>query len=335
MLWYSIYKCIIFRLHLLITRLNATYKSTNVIALYILITGGCQWNMKWMIRQKVNAFTTATASRVTEKFATAAITLSISNHQIPNAMHTRASRWKSRTELVIEKAVVRLRFIYCRVNHTIPLSMISLLWWWSVYVLVLAAAVSKIAAENVQLSAYKDSSTSLSSASSLSAASSAHKSTESCGGMLTATQGVIRTPNFPNKFPVPIQCTWIIDASSINKQNVSIIVYFTQQFVLSGLKFTEYDYYSDDIKVKSDHTPFELNDQTVTQVSWVRFYSQFLEIKFTMDNLYGTHLRALDRLLDVYGFNITYEMDGIVKPYQCNALLCRYLGHCHATENFS
>lgn len=150
-----------------------------------------------------------------------------------------------------------------------------------------------------------------------------------------ATRGIISSPNFPHEFPVPIQCTWIIDASAINKQNVSIIVYFTQQFVLSGLKFTEYAYYSDDIKVKSDHAQFELNEQTVTQVPWVRFYSQFLEIKFTMDNLYGTHLRALDRLLDVYGFNITYEIDEIVKPYQCNALLCRYLGHCYATQNFS
>lgn len=202
--------------------------------------------------------------------------------------------------------------------------MISLLWWFT-YVFVPAAAVAEIAAQNVQLSAFKDPSVQ----------AVRHQSTAPCGGMLTATQGVIQTPNFPNEFPVPIQCTWIIDASSINKQNVSIIVYFTQQFVLSGLKFTEYDYYSDDIKVKSDHAPFELNDQIVTQVSWVRFYSQFLEIKFTMDNLYGTHLRALDRLLDVYGFNITYEMDGIVKPYQCNALLCRYLGHCYATENFS
>lgn len=203
--------------------------------------------------------------------------------------------------------------------------MISLLWWFG-YVLVLAAAiVATVEAENVQLSAFEDSPV----------AAKVIKSTASCGGMLTTTQGVIQTPNFPDKFPVPIQCTWIIDASSINKQNVSIIVYFTQQFVLSGLKFTEYAYYSDDIKVKSDHAPFELNEQTVTQVHWVRFYSQFLEIKFTMDNLYGTHLRALDRLLDVYGFNITYEVDGDVKRQPCNALLCRYLGNCYATQDFS
>lgn len=77
-----------------------------------------------------------------------------------------------------------------------------------------------------------------------------------------------------------------------------------------------------------------MNEEAVTQVSWVRFYSDYLEIKFTMDNLYGTHFRALDRLLDVYGFNITYEIDE-VKLYQCSALLCRYLGHCYAAQNFS
>lgn len=232
--------------------------------------------------------------------------------------------------------------------------MISLLkWWWSVYILLFVAAVDQTAsAQNVQLSASGTataaaaaSGASVSSSStmenksaasiSMATAAAVTSASSSCGGMLTAKHGAIQTPNFPNKFPVPIQCTWIIDASSINKQNVSIVVYFTQQFVLSGLKFTEYAYYSDDIKVKSDHAPFELNEQSVSQVSWVRFYSQFLEIKFTMDNLYGTHLRALDRLLDVYGFNITYEMDDAVKPYQCNALLCRYLGHCYATADFS
>lgn len=200
------------------------------------------------------------------------------------------------------------------------------------HVLSFVAAVDRIAAaENVQFSASgagEAVAASMETAAAVTAAASS-----SCGGMLTAKHGTIHTPNFPEKFSVPIQCTWIIDASY--KPNVSIVVYFTQQFVLSGLTFTEYAYYSDDIKVKSDRAPFELNEQSVTQVSWVRFYSQFLEIKFTMDNLHGTHLRALEKLLDVYGFNITYEMDDAVKPYQCNALLCRYLGHCFATADFS
>lgn len=206
------------------------------------------------------------------------------------------------------------------------LSMISFVWLGYVLALVAAGRAGK------NLSSSSALTSSIDTASSDVATAS---SSSQCGGTLTALRGIIQTPNFPNKFQVPIQCTWIIDASAIAKQNVSIVVYFTQQFVLSGLQFTEYAYYSDDFKVKSDHAVFELNDKTVTQVSWVRFYTQFLEIKFTMNDLYGTHLRALDRLLDVYGFNITYEIDEIVKPYQCNALLCRYLGHCYATENFT
>lgn len=258
-------------------------------------------------------------------------------------MCIRGSRWTNRAKSVIEKAatataaptaaVVRLRYIYLSVviSISIPSSMISLLWWFG-YVLILAAAVAKIGAQNVQLSAFKDTSSSSSSVASMPAEAQAIKS---CGGLLNATQGVIQTPNFPDKFPVPIQCTWIIDASAINKNNVSIIVYVTQQYLLSGLTFTEYDYYSDDIKVKSEHAPFELNEQTVTRTVSVQFYSNYLEIKFNMDNLYGTHLRALDRLLDVYGFNITYEMNSVVKPKPCSALLCRYLGHCYATSDFS
>ncbi|XP_062546548.1 uncharacterized protein LOC134212578 [Armigeres subalbatus] len=154
-----------------------------------------------------------------------------------------------------------------------------------------------------------------------------------CGGTLTATHGVIQTPNFPDRFPVPISCTWIIDASTVVGNNVSIVVYLTQQYVLSGLRFTEYMYYSEDYKVPSMNV-FELSEDDVTDVPWIKFNSPYLEIKFFMDNLYGTHLRALDRLLDVYGFNITYEVDA-VKQYQCNALQCRFLGNCYAKQNFS
>jgi hypothetical protein len=152
-----------------------------------------------------------------------------------------------------------------------------------------------------------------------------------CGGLLTLPHGVIQTPNFPNAFSVPITCVWIIDTSEL--RNASIIVYLTQQYVLSGLTFTEYMYYSEDYKVPSG-SMFELHEDDATKVPWVKFSSPYLEIKFTMASLYGTHLRALDRLLDVYGFNITYEVDS-VKPYQCNALQCRFLGHCYATHDFS
>ncbi|KNC30439.1 hypothetical protein FF38_07451 [Lucilia cuprina] len=157
-----------------------------------------------------------------------------------------------------------------------------------------------------------------------------------CGGVLKARHGVIQTPNFPHKFTTPIECIWVIDASELmphSGHNISIVVYLTQLYVLGGLKFTEYMYYSDDYKVPA-HRVFTLTEDDVTQVAWVQFNSQYLEIRFRMSSLDGTHLRALDRLLDVYGFNMTYEVEP-VKEYQCNTLQCRFLGHCYAKADFS
>ncbi|XP_058056477.1 uncharacterized protein LOC131207861 [Anopheles bellator] len=160
-------------------------------------------------------------------------------------------------------------------------------------------------------------------------------SAQLCGGAtpLTAPHGVLQTPNFPGRFSVPLSCSWIIDASTLVGGNVSIVVYLTQQYVLGGLRFTEYMYYSDDYKVPS-MTVHELGEDDATRVPWIRFQSPYLEVRFTMDSLYGTHLRALDRLLDVYGFNITYEVDTL-KARTCNALHCRFLGNCYAKHDFS
>jgi hypothetical protein len=159
-------------------------------------------------------------------------------------------------------------------------------------------------------------------------------STEKCGGFLTDAKGIIHTPNFPNPFPTPLTCVWIIDASAfLERPNVSIIVYLTQQFALSGLIFKEYMYYSDDYKVPSQNE-LVIKEENVTQIAYVRSASPFLEIKFYMDSMYGTNLRVMNHLLDIYGFNITYEIDTL-KSYQCNSLKCSFLGNCFATSNFT
>lgn len=155
-----------------------------------------------------------------------------------------------------------------------------------------------------------------------------------CGGFLTEKHGIIQTPNFPNPFNVPISCTWIIDASSFwGSPNASIFVYLTQQYSLSGLTFKEFMYYSDDFKVPSEMETV-VKEENVTRTASVQSNSPFLEITFQLDSLYGTHLRVMDHLLDVYGFNITYEVDS-PKPYQCNAMRCSFLGDCFATRNFT
>jgi ligand-binding sensor domain-containing protein len=155
-----------------------------------------------------------------------------------------------------------------------------------------------------------------------------------CGGILTEKRGIIQTPNFPNPFYVPLSCTWIIDASTSTwgTPNVSINVYLTQQYVLSGLIFKEYMYYSDDFKVPSQ-TETVVKEENVTRTASVHANSPFLEISFQLDNLYGTQLRVMDHLLDVYGFNITYEI-GAPRANQCNSQLCSFLGNCYVTSDY-
>lgn len=68
-----------------------------------------------------------------------------------------------------------------------------------------------------------------------------------CGGVLTATKGFIETPNFPRRFPAPLHCRWVINGTRMtDSQDPSIVVYFTQLFLSSGLSFTEFDYYEPD-----------------------------------------------------------------------------------------
>lgn len=155
-----------------------------------------------------------------------------------------------------------------------------------------------------------------------------------CGGVLNAPNGVIQTPNFPHRFHTPLTCTWIINASEHSHGDNSIIIYLTQLYVLNGLTFTGYVIYDPalDLQIKSEER-FELKEEDATQVAWLKFSTKYLEIKFTMETVYGTHLRTLDRIIDVYGFNITYDV-GTLKPYQCNTLKCRFLGHCLAEQNF-
>lgn len=159
-----------------------------------------------------------------------------------------------------------------------------------------------------------------------------------CGGFLTAPYGVIQTPNFPKPFQVPMNCRWIIDSS--NLYNASIVVYLTQLYVLKGLTFTEYAHYEGasvhrNLGARHIHT---VTDQNVTEVRWLETHSPFLVIDFHMNELEGNQLRALDGLLDVFGFNITYEISIRADPVRNNSCMvvdCSFLGHCYASKDLS
>lgn len=133
------------------------------------------------------------------------------------------------------------------------------------------------------------------------------------------------------------RCQWVIDASIIPSNNATIVVYLTQLYVLKGLKFTEYALYGGGTKFgeRLIHTVTERN---VTEVRWLQPLTPYLVIDFHMKELEGNQLRALYGLLDVYGFNITYEISTRAQPVRtktCSVMECSYVGHCYAAQDLS
>lgn len=160
-----------------------------------------------------------------------------------------------------------------------------------------------------------------------------------CGGDVSSDRGVIQTPGFPGPFPVPIRCQWIIDtADRVPPNNYSIVIYLTQLYVTTGLTFTEFAYYEKGATPMGKQLVHTVTEQNVTLVRWLWTRSPYLVIDFTLDRLEGNHLRVMDNLLDVYGFNITYEISGRenpVRPNSCNVILCSFLGNCYANRDFT
>lgn len=153
--------------------------------------------------------------------------------------------------------------------------------------------------------------------------------TDDCGGQLTEPRGVISTPNFPNSFKVPIKCRWVIDASNINHPNGSIIVYLTQLYVYKGLRFTEYAYYESETTNFGGSLIKEVTEGNVFQYRWFKTYRPFLVIDFVLDRLEGNHVRVLHDLLNVYGFNVTYEItEADANTNSCTVRDCSYTGNC-------
>ncbi|CAH1637837.1 unnamed protein product [Spodoptera littoralis] len=93
-----------------------------------------------------------------------------------------------------------------------------------------------------------------------------HQGPQLCGGHLKGPVGTITTPNFPNPFPVPIKCKWIIKHGI---ENGTISVYFTQQYTTTGLTFTEYLYY-DESYVVGKRRALTLTDDNITKVKWLQ-----------------------------------------------------------------
>lgn len=156
----------------------------------------------------------------------------------------------------------------------------------------------------------------------------------SCGEHFTSSTGVIRTPNFPKAFAVPIKCRWVIDSSELSTTNGSIVVYLTQLYVYKGLRFTEYAYYESETVNYGATLIKEITEGSVFEYKWIRSFRTFLVIEFELDRLEGNHVRVLHDLLDVYGFNITYQLtEEEPRSSSCSVKDCSFTGNCFVSED--
>ncbi|XP_046822481.1 uncharacterized protein LOC124425738 isoform X2 [Vespa crabro] len=157
-----------------------------------------------------------------------------------------------------------------------------------------------------------------------------------CNYHLTAPKGIIETPNFPKAFPVPITCRWVIDVSDITSTNSSIVVYMTQLYVYKGLKLTEYAYYESETTNYGASLVQEVTEGNVFVHRWFRTFRPFLVLEFELDRLEGNHVRVLDDLLDVYGFNVTYQMtEEEPNPNACSVSECSFTGNCLLSADYT
>lgn len=138
------------------------------------------------------------------------------------------------------------------------------------------------------------------------------------------------------------RCRWLLDATDMDF-DAQIVVYLTQMYVSSGVTFTEYDYYdpSDSSLQRNPNVVLSLSEENYINTRRVYTRTKFFLIDLELDRLEGNHLRVLDDLLDVYGFNITYEMlpstraSGTpVRNISCTALDCSLAGSCFISSDF-
>lgn len=128
---------------------------------------------------------------------------------------------------------------------------------------------------------------------------------------------------------MPINCEWVIDSQLLPSPNTSIVVYLTQLFVFEGLTFTEYQLYGSDYKINA-RLIHRVNETNISKVRWVQTFQSFLVIRLKLPSADSAHLRVLDKFLDVFGFNITYEITtGTVRPNPCTMMDCGFTGICY------
>jgi hypothetical protein len=113
------------------------------------------------------------------------------------------------------------------------------------------------------------------------------------------------------------------------------VIWFTQIYVLTGLKVTE-QFEESDSGLSSAGSNVLLDASMHAQLlnyTWARSSMPYLVVELNLDQLEGNHVRTRDNLLDVFGFNVTYELVARNKeqlPKRCSVVECSYAGDCLA-----
>jgi hypothetical protein len=81
----------------------------------------------------------------------------------------------------------------------------------------------------------------------------------------------------------------------------------------------------------------ELHTLRPRPYSVYRIKARYLEVQVNLHESFNANLRVERRLMDVYGFNITYEIQpngSRIRPDTCNAVNCTFNGHCYVNHNY-
>ena len=154
----------------------------------------------------------------------------------------------------------------------------------------------------------------------------------SCGGFLSAPKGVIQSPNFPNEFPTPVLCEWVI----YNQQTRFTLVHFTQFYLTSHFTVQYFQDYTNREMYRNESKLMTMN--AYHDVYSLVIPAPYTVLRFGVHEMGDINVRVLERMMDVYGFNITYEFVNSTAEYNketCTAYHCSYLGNCLASEDLT
>lgn len=169
----------------------------------------------------------------------------------------------------------------------------------------------------------------------LPAKTSISKPSSPCRYTIKERYGTLTTPGFPAPFPTPFQCSWFIDATGFEPDSF-ITLYLTQMYLTRGVKAVQYSFRNETHSLGRKELD-ELHTLRPRPYSVYRIKARYLEVQVNLHELVNANLRVEHRLLDVYGFNITYEIqtnDSRIRSDTCNAVNCTFNGHCYANHNY-